>query len=100
MANNIDDPTLLPDDIVGDSRKIRLISIDPGTGDDKSVVGEVWQDDNGNLHGTGIAAVMLFEPISAAKYRMASVAKDLSPLTAFYSRIARSPFIRAELIDQ
>lgn len=100
MASQADKPLLLPDDIVGDARRIRMISIDPSTGDDKSIVGEVWQDADGKLRGTGIAAVMLFEPSSLAKYRMASVAKDLSPLSIFYSRIARSSFIRVELVKK
>lgn len=93
-------PQLLPDDVVGDTRRLRLISIDPASGKDKSLVGEVWQDPTGNLHGTGIAAVMLYEPVAAAKYRMASVAEDLSPLTVFYTRISRSSFIRAELVSK
>lgn len=93
-------PKLLPTDIVGDSRRIRLISISPSTGDDKSIVGEAWQDANGELRGTGIAAVMLFEPLSMDKYRAASVASDLSPLSIFYARVARTSFIRAEFIKQ
>jgi hypothetical protein len=100
MAPKVDKPSLLPDDIVGDARRIRMISIDPATGDDKSIVGEAWQDATGKLHGTGIAGVMLFEPVSMAKYRMASIAKDLSPLSIFYSRIARSSFIRVELVKK
>lgn len=92
-------PQLLPDDVVGDTRKIRLISIDPSTGKDKSIVGEAWQDADGNLHGTGVAAVMLFDPVSADKYRTASVAADMSPLSIFYARIARTSFMRVEIMD-
>jgi hypothetical protein len=94
------DPPGLPDDIVGDSRRIRLISIDPTTGRDKSMVGEAWQDPDGSLRGTGIAAVMLFEPLSNEKYRQASVAKDVSPLSVLYARLARSSFIRVELVEK
>ena len=92
-------PQLLPDDIVGDSRKIRLISIDPSTGNDRSIVGEAWQDADGNLHGTGVAAVMLFDPAAASKYRTASVAADLSPLSILYARIARTSFMRVEITE-
>jgi len=100
MSAQADKPQLLPDDIVGDGRRIRLISIDPSTGDDKSIIGEAWQDADGRLRGTGIAAVMLFEPVSMAKYRMASIAKDISPLSVFYARVSRSSFIRAELVEK
>jgi hypothetical protein len=104
MANTDDDttgdPPGLPDDIVGDPRRIRLISIDPTTGRDKSMVGEAWQEPDGSLRGTGIAAVMLFEPLSLQKYREASVAKDVSPLSVLYARLARSSFIRVELVEK
>jgi hypothetical protein len=100
MAPQADKPQLLPDDIVGDTRRVRLISIDPTTGDDKSIVGEAWQDADGSLRGTGIASVMFFEPVAMAKYRMASIAKDISPLSVFYARISRSSFIRVELVQK
>lgn len=92
-------PQLLPNDTVGDQRRIRLISIDPSTGKDKSIVGEAWQEPDGTLRGTGIAAVMLYEPVAIDKFRTASVAADLSPLSMFYARIARTSFIRAEIIN-
>jgi len=100
MEAPVEDPPKLPDDIVGDSRRIRLISIDPATGRDKSIVGEAWQDPDGTLRGTGIAAVMLFEPLSVQKFHQASVARDVSPLTVMYARIARSSFIRVELVEK
>lgn len=100
METTVEDPPQLPDDVVGDERRIRLISIDPTTGQDKSIVGEAWQDPDGTLRGTGIAAVMLYEPLSAQKFRQASVAKDISPLSVLYARIARSSFIRVELIKK
>ena len=100
MPAQSDRPLLLPSDVVGDDRRIRLISIDPATGDGKSIVGEAWQDADGHLRGTGIAGVMLFEPVSLAKYHMASIAKDLSPLSILYARIARSSFIRVELVKK
>ena len=87
------------DDFVGDDRRLRLVSIDPVTGEDRAEVGEVWQDEEGVLYGTGLAAVMLFEPTAAIKYRSASIAVDLSPLTVFYVRMARSPFLRAEFVE-
>lgn len=87
------------DDFVGDDRRLRLVSIDPVTGEDRAEVGEVWQDEDGVLHGTGVAAVMLFEPTAAVRYRSASMAIDLSPLTVFYARMARSPFLRAEFVE-
>jgi hypothetical protein len=100
MEANVEAPPQLPDDIVGDSRRIRLISIDPATGRDKSIVGEAWQDPDGTLRGTGVAAVMLFEPLSVMKFQQASVARDVSPLTVLYARIARSSFIRVELVEK
>jgi len=90
---------LQPEDIVGDERRLRIYSVDPGTGDDHSIVGEVWQAEDGGLHGTGVAAVMLFEPVSSARYRMSSIAADMSPLAVFYARISRSPFLRSEVIE-
>jgi hypothetical protein len=92
-------PQLLPDDVVGDTRRIRIVSIDPSTGKDRSIVGEAWQDADGNLHGTGVAAVMLFQPVAQDKYRTASVAADLSPLSILYARIARTSFLRVEIIE-
>lgn len=89
----------LVDDIVGDDRRLRLVSINPITGEDHAELGEVWQDDQGALHGSGLAAVMLFEPMSAARYQSASLAVDMSPLTVFYVRMARSSFIRAEFVE-
>lgn len=99
MEKHKEKPPLLPNDIVGDTRKIRLVSIDPSTGKDKSIVGEVWQDPEGNLHGTGVCAVMLYEPISKDKYRIASIGSDMSPLSVFHARIARTAFIRVEVIQ-
>lgn len=90
---------LQPGDIVGDKRRVRLYSVSPGTGDDSAVVGEVWQSDDGQLHGVGLAAVMLFEPSAAARYQMVSIGADMSPLAVFYARVCRSPFLRAEVVD-
>lgn len=90
---------LQPGDIVGDDRRLRLYSVSPGTGDDCHVVGEVWQDGEGKLHGSGIAAVMLFEPVTVSRYLMASITSDMSPLSMFYARITRSPFLRAEVVN-
>jgi len=86
-------------DIVGDKRRLRVVSINPDTGDDSAGIGEAWQDEEGNLNGSGIAAVMFFEPISVVRYRTASLKLDLSPLSVFYNRISRSAFFRAEFIE-
>ncbi len=87
------------DDFVGDDRRLRMVSINPVTGADHAEIGEVWQDNEGSLHGTGLAAIMLFEPTSAVRYQSASLDVDLSPLTVFYVRMARSPFVRAEFVE-
>lgn len=87
-------------DVVGDARRLRLISVDPGTGTDGVVVGEVWQDESGELQGSGVAAVMLFEPVTMARYRLSSVTVDMSPLSVFYARISGSPFMRAEVVEE
>ena len=90
---------LQPTDVVGDSRRLRILSMSPGTGDDISIVGEVWQGEDGSLHGEGLAAIMLFEPLARARYQMASISADMSPLAVFYSRISRSPFLRCEVLE-
>lgn len=90
---------LQPTDVVGDDRRLQILSVSPGTGDDFAVVGEVWQDEDGSLRGSGMAAVMLFEPVSMAKYQMSSISADISPLAVFYARIARTPFLRAEVLE-
>ena len=100
MQSNANIAQKLPDDIVGDDRRVTLTSIDPTTGKQKSIVGEAWQDADGKLKGTGIAAAMLFEPTSQEKYRSMSIAKDMSPLMVFFSRISRSSFIKAELVKK
>jgi hypothetical protein len=86
-------------DIVGDSRRLRIISIDPMTGEDSVLAGEAWQSESGKLNGSGIAAVMLFEPMAAVRYERISVALNISPLAALHARIARSVFMRAEMVD-
>lgn len=86
-------------DVVGDTRRVRLVSIDPSTGDDLSDVGEIWQDGEGVLHGSGMAAVMLYEQGAAARYQAAAASLDLSPLSVFYARLARTAFVRVEIIN-
>jgi len=83
---------------VGDARRVKMISLDPANGKDKSIVGEAWQDADGVLHGTGIAAVMFYEALSLAQYSSVAIAKDISPLSVFLARIARSSLIRIELV--
>lgn len=82
---------------VGDDRRLRVISINPSTGDDRAIVGEAWQDTEGVLHGRGVVAVMLFEPQAKARYGAVSLEKEISPLMVLYSRIERSPLFRAEI---
>lgn len=86
-------------DLIGDKRRVRIIATDPITGENRAVVGEAWQADDGMLHGTGVAAAMFFEPMEAARYKGASLAVDVSPLAAFYGRLARSPFFHAEFVE-
>lgn len=90
---------LQADDIVGDDRRLKIYSVNPGTGDGGELVGEVWQGEEGDLHGIGLTAVLLFEPVSMARYKMSSIGADASPLTVFHSRISRSPFLRAEVVE-
>lgn len=87
------------DDVVGDNRRLKIVSIDPMSGMDSVIVGEVWQGEDGTLHGTGLAAVMLFEPTAAIRYRRTSVSLDVSPLTVFHARIARSAFMRGDMVE-
>lgn len=101
-AQAVDDDSytgLQADDFVGDARRLRLVCIDPVTGEDHAVVGEVWQEEGGVLQGTGLASMMLFEPVSKARYQSASLGVDMSPLTVFYARMARSSFLRAEFVE-
>jgi len=86
-------------DIVGDSRLVRIYSIHPAAPETCVEVGDVWQGDDGALHGTGLAAVMLFEPSSLIRYRSASITMDVSPLTVFYHRIFRSSFFLPEFME-
>jgi len=87
------------DDVVGDERRVRVLSVGPMNAGESVVVGEAWQSEDGMLHGSGVAAVMFFEPMAMSRYRGASLAMDVSPLTVFYGRIARSPFLQAEFIE-
>lgn len=92
-------------DVVGDSRRLRIVEVDPHTGRDVGVVGEAWQGDGegasekGRIYGTGIAAVLLYEPSANVRYQNSSIATDRSPLTILYARIARSSFFRGEFVE-
>ncbi len=86
-------------DIVGDSRVVRIFSIHPAAPESCVEVGDVWQGEEGTLHGSGMAAVMLFEPSSLIRYKSASLAMDVSPLTVFYHRLFRSSFFLPEFIE-
>ena len=82
---------------VGDDRKMSVISLNPSTGHDRAIVGEAWQDADGELHGRGVVAAMLFEVQARSRYKVVSLAKEVSPLMVLYSRIERSPLFRAEI---
>jgi hypothetical protein len=88
-----------PQDIVGDSRVVRVFSIHPSAPESCVEVGDVWQGEDGSLHGSGLAAIMLFEPSSLIRYRSASAAMDVSPLTVFYHRLFRSSFFLPEFTE-
>lgn len=88
-----------PQDIVGDSRVVRIFSIHPAAPESCVEVGDVWQGEDGTLHGSGMAAVMLFEPSSLIRYKSASLMMDVSPLTVFYHRLFRSSFFLPEFME-
>ncbi len=88
-----------PQDLVGDSRVVRIFSIHPAAPESCVEVGDVWQGDDGTLHGSGLAAVMLFEPGHLIRYRSASLAMDVSPLTVFFQRMFRSSFFLPEFME-
>lgn len=91
MSSNIDD-------VLGDARVLEVYSLD---GDSVShLIGKGWQDQAGNLHGTGLIAVMLFEPECRVRYRQAAHAQDLSPLNILYNRICTNLLYRVRLVSE
>lgn len=89
-----------PGDIVGDKRKLRVFAVNLEFDGSNAMLGEAWQDEHGNLFGTGILAIMLFEPISKAKYINASVRLDVSPLTLLCKRMSQSGFMKTVLAEE
>ena len=87
------------EDIVGDSRVVRIFSIHPAAPESCVELGDVWQGEDGSLQGSGMAAAMLFEPSSLVRYKAASLAMDVSPLTVFYHRMSRSSFFLPEFME-
>lgn len=87
------------DDVVGDNRRASISSLTPDFDAVGAGLGEAWQDDGGDLHGTGIVAVMLFEPAMKQRYRAMSIGLDVSPLTILAKRLSRGSFLRARLVD-
>ncbi len=86
-------------DIVGDNRRMSASSLSSDFDVSGVGLGEAWQDDDGNLHGTGLMAVMLFEPAMRQRYRSMSIGLDVSPLTILAKRLSRGSFLRARLVD-
>lgn len=83
-------------DVVGDARRIVVYGISPDFDAEAPIVGEAWQDETGNLFGTGICGVMLFEPLAIKMYRASSIGLDISPLSVLALRLSESPFARVE----
>jgi hypothetical protein len=83
--------------VVGDTRKliVHRVSTSYYLYDDV-IIGEAWQDEDGNLCGIGICEMMLFEPMSITMYNNSSVGIDRSPLSILALRLAMSPFVRLE----
>jgi len=88
------------DDVVGDRRRLRAVVLPVDYTPGGTLVGEAWQDDDGNLHGTGLLAVMLFEPTVQQWYRSGSVGMDVSPLQLLFFKLSRNSFMRVELKDE
>jgi hypothetical protein len=87
------------DDIVGDKRTLQINCVLPSK-DKKSDLGQAWQDPAGNLAGTGLPAVMLYEPEMVMRYRQAAHAADVSSLTIMFGRIANSPWYVPEFKEE
>lgn len=83
--------------VVGDTRRLIVYNLSTNyIPDNDSMIGEAWQDDLGNLYGTGICEAMLFEPMAAMMYISSSIGLDKSPLSMLAYRLSTSPFARIE----
>lgn len=89
-----------PQGVVGDSRRLKAIGLSADYSPGGVVLGDAWQDQDGELHGTGIFAVMLFEPSARMLYKNSSISFDMSPLELLYMRLSRSSFVRVELKEE
>lgn len=87
------------EDIVGDNRRMTVSSLSSDFDAVGVGLGEAWQDEGGDLHGTGMIAVMLFEPAIRQRYKSMSIGLDVSPLTVLAKRLSRGSFLRARLVD-
>lgn len=84
--------------VVGEERRIRVYGLAPSYLDSVPI-GEAWQDENGELHGTGLCRTMLFEPFANRMYTSSAAGLDTSPLAVFAFRLSMSPFVRIEWED-
>lgn len=88
---------LPPDMAVGDARRFKVYKLSSNyLPEDDTEIGEAWQDEDGKLYGTGICAVMLFEPLSQGLYYSCSIGLDESPLSVLAMRISMSNFAKIE----
>jgi hypothetical protein len=87
------------DQAVGDSRHLMVYALRPDYEPGEAPLGDAWQDDAGQIQGSGMVAVMLFEPQAKQRYLNASLARDLSPLAILEKRLARASWFRTELLE-
>lgn len=88
------------EDVVGDSRRMEATFLSPDMDQWSVGLGEAWQNSDGELSGTGLLAIMLFEPTAKQRYRSMSIGLDVSPLTILAKRLARGTFLRAKLSEE
>lgn len=86
--------------IVGDKRVISVYSVDSSYRAIGPCIGTAWQANDGRLNGTGVLAVMLFEPSSLAMYENFAGGLDVSPLAILYRRLAGSSFLYTEISEK
>ena len=88
------------DDVVGDDRRIRIRCFLPKNTEETNNLGEAWQDQAGNLFGTGLPSVMLYEPEMSSRYRQAAHAANVSPLTIMFERVSGSAWYVPDFIEE
>ena len=84
--------------VVGELRRLKVYGISTNYKAELPI-GEAWQDETGQLFGTGICQIMLFEPLSNIMYRNSASGMDTSPLSILALRISMSQFVRIEWED-